>query len=458
MRYPKVVEAGGDARVDACLSEDVVAVLVSGRLSRTELVAAELHLDGCVTCRVLVAQALRPATPAPPVCADVAQIGRFRILREVGAGSMGRVYAALDPELDREVALKILRSNRRDQRDNHRVRITREARAMARLAHPNVITVHEIGAADEQIFIVMELVKGSTLRRWLSDAPRGWRAVTDVLCAAGRGLAAAHAAGIIHRDFKPANVLVGDDRRARVTDFGLAQLAANEATLSARMAEIPSDVLPITLTPSGAIVGTPAYMAPEQLRGDRADERSDLFSFCITFWEALYGERPFAGRDLAELRAAVAAGAVRPPSEGHDVPAALRDTVRRGLQPAPDDRPASMTQLLGAIETAAAIDPRHADWPDYATGPLERGRRAEADACLARSDRALRRPRFRCDALAPAHAARRVRLFDGDADEPARRRAHAHDAAAEPDVRAVPDLRTRGLRGHGAGGGRGRIE
>jgi predicted Ser/Thr protein kinase/tetratricopeptide (TPR) repeat protein len=340
--------------VDSCLSENVVAALVSGRLPRAELAGTELHLDTCAACRELVAHALRAAgSAAAPVRADVLHIGRYRVLREVGAGGMGKVYAAQDPDLGREVALKILRPTGRAERDDHRARLAREARAMARLAHPNVITVYEIGAADDQLFIAMELVKGGTLRRWLRAEPRGWRAVVEVLCAAGRGLAAAHAAGIVHRDFKPDNVLVGDDGRVRVTDFGVARLAAIEATLPAGTAETEPAT---SLTASGAILGTPAYMAPEQLRGEAADERADLFSFCVTFWEALYGERPFAGRNLHELRAALAAGAVRPPPEGRDVPPPLRDALRRGLQPAPGDRPTSMTQLLAAIEAAAALD------------------------------------------------------------------------------------------------------
>jgi eukaryotic-like serine/threonine-protein kinase len=353
--------------VGGCLPEDVVVALVSGRLARGELEIAELHLDGCAACRELVAHALH-ATPLAPVLhaappaparharADAWCIGRYRVLREVGAGNMGRVYAALDPDLGREIALKVLRPTAHDETAGSRARLAREARAMARLAHPNVITVHEIGAAGDQLFIAMELVKGRTLRRWLSEGARGWRAVTDVLCAAGRGLAAAHASGVVHRDFKPDNVLVGDDGRVRVTDFGLAQLAAIEAPLPAETVETGrGSAPPIVLTASGAMVGTPAYMAPEQLRGDAADERSDLFSFCVTFWEALHGERPFAGRDLHELRAALAAGVVRPPPEGRDVPVPLRDAIRRGLHPAPTDRPASVTQLLATIDAAAAL-------------------------------------------------------------------------------------------------------
>src|SRR5262245_52939175 len=174
----------------------------------------------------------------------------------------------------------------------------------------------------------MELVKGVTLGRWLRDAPRGVRAITDVMCAAGRGLAAAHAAGVIHRDFKPDNVLVGDDGRVRVTDFGLAHLSALEANLPASPAVTASGrAAPITLTASGALIGTPAYMAPEQLRGHVADERSDLFSFCVTFWEVLYGERPFAGSDVVDLHAAVSAGRARPPPEGRDVPGALHRAI-----------------------------------------------------------------------------------------------------------------------------------
>jgi len=355
--------------VSACLSENVVAELRAGTLQRDELAAAESHLDACASCRELVAHALRATAPEPPPPTGAPYIGRYRVLREVGAGSMGRVYAAEDPDLDREVALKVLRVAEDDERDPRRARWHREARAMARLAHPNVITVHEIGVADGKPFIAMELVQGSTLGRWLRDAPRGWRAVVDVMCAAGRGLAAAHAAGIVHRDFKPDNVLVGDDGRVRVTDFGLAQLAAASATPAAAASGIaPASALELALTgltASGALVGTPAYMSPEQLRGEVADERSDLFSFCVTFWEALYGERPFTGRDLGELRAAVVAGAVRPPPEGLGVPARLHDAIRSGLHPAPADRPTALSELLATIEAATAPEPPRAHAPRH---------------------------------------------------------------------------------------------
>jgi hypothetical protein len=366
--------------VEACLSENVIAALMAGRLPRVELEAAELHLDGCTACRELVACALcaTALAPAQPARSDVPRIGRYRILREVGAGSMGRVYAAEDPDLGREIALKVLYPTRHAERDTRRARWLREARAMARLAHPNVITVHELGAEDENLFIAMELVRGGTLGRGLRAAPRGWRAATEVMREAGRGLAAAHAAGVVHRDFKPDNVLVGDDGRVRVTDFSLAQLAAIDATLpAATAASPPGSASPIALTATGAIIGTPAYMAPEQLRGEDADERSDLFSFCVTFWEALHGERPFAGRDLDELAAVMAAGAIRPPPGARDVPAPLLDAIRRGLQPMPGDRPASMAALLATIDAAVASRPLHqlrqVQASRRSAGPPERG-------------------------------------------------------------------------------------
>ncbi|MBK6919478.1 MAG: serine/threonine protein kinase [Deltaproteobacteria bacterium] len=222
-------------------------------------------------------------------------IGRYIVVERLGAGGMGIVYAAYDPELDRKVALKLL--FRRDAGDVDRERLVREAKAMAKLAHPNVVHVYDVGEHEGRIFIAMEYVRGSTLRAWARAERRTWREVLAVCLDAGEGLAAAHAAGIIHRDFKPDNVLIGEDGRARVLDFGLAR-SASEPTSPEREAseapEAPSRSQRGTVTRTGAVLGTPGYIAPEQLRGAAPDVRGDQYSFCATVWEALAGALPRA--------------------------------------------------------------------------------------------------------------------------------------------------------------------
>ncbi|HKE18328.1 MAG TPA: protein kinase, partial [Kofleriaceae bacterium] len=389
--------------MSACLSENEVLAVIGGGLAEPELRAVEAHLDSCPSCRSLVACAGRdPSAPggaAAPVATE--RIGRYRILRVVGAGGMGTVYAAQDPELDRVVALKLLDpSLAATDATTLRARLAREAQAMARLAHPNVIAVHDIGSFGDQLFIAMEHVDGGTLRSWLRSAPRDWRAVVEVMTAAGRGLVAAHAAGVVHRDFKPDNVLVGVDGRVRVTDFGLARLQTAAAGTSAAAAadggRIDARGVTTSLSRSGALLGTPAYMPPEQLRGEPADERSDVFSFCATAWEALYGERPFAGRDLAELGAAVCAGQLRPRPDRPAVPDRVHEAIARGLHAEPDRRWPSMSALLAAIEGAVRVDvgsPRRAR--------IAIGLAVAAAAAAAAGVLALRPAR-----LAPAAAAR----------------------------------------------------
>ncbi len=282
-------------------------------------------------------------------------IGRYVVLSRIGAGAMGVVYAAYDPELDRKVALKLLRSDaRRDPLDSGgRTRLLREAQALAKLAHPNVVTVHDVGTKDGRVWIAMEFVEGQTLGAWLSEAPRRWPEIVEVIDRAGRGLAAAHAAGLLHRDLKPDNVMIGVDGRVRVMDFGLARVGAQ----SLRSVELPpvtdrelgSSALSVRMTQTGAMMGTPAYMAPEQMRG-QADARSDQFSLCVTLWEALYGERPFTGETLAELVGAVLRAEVRAPPSERGVPRWLRRVCLRGLATAPESRFASIDALLLAIE------------------------------------------------------------------------------------------------------------
>ncbi|MDC0673594.1 serine/threonine-protein kinase [Nannocystis radixulma] len=277
--------------------------------------------------------------PAP------SRIGRFVVLRVLGAGAMGVVYAAYDAKLDRQLAIKVLNHDYRGTLDRGTSRLEREAQALARLSHPNVVQVYEVGPVEGGIYIAMELVLGRTLREWLADAPRDWRAVLAVFVQVGAGLQAAHTSGVVHRDIKPDNIVVGEDGRARVLDFSLAAPIDRQAELDALGDMRVSSVL---ITQDGGFVGTPAYMSPEQFLGTPTDPRSDQFSYCVTLWEALYGERPFPGATVEQIRAALLRG--RPAGPAHDrVPAAIRRAVERGLQIDPGARHPDFTALLAAL-------------------------------------------------------------------------------------------------------------
>lgn len=287
-------------------------------------------------------------------------VGRYLILDRLGEGGMGVVYAAHDPELDRRVALKLLRPDRAEKETA--LRLQREAQAIARLSHPNVVAVHDAGTFGEQVFVAMELVEGRTVRQWLAAERPSWREIVTVFVAAGRGLSAAHAAGLAHRDFKPDNVLLGRDGRVRVVDFGLARPVEEPAEgLPGEGAPAPSGgVLTAPLTQWGAALGTPSYMAPEQFRGEGADARSDQFSFCVSLYEALYGDRPFPGGHPQEIAEAVARGAVREEPAGSRVPARLRAVLARGLSLDPERRFPSMAELLDLLERDPAA--RRRQW------------------------------------------------------------------------------------------------
>lgn len=343
----------------------MLAAFAEGSLEVEVHGAVELHLADCEECRDILAavaavtrsgvSALASTLAADDADASSGEdlspgthVGRYVIDATIGRGAMGVVYAAHDPDLDRKVALKLLHTGAHSAAHDMRTRLLREAQAMARLSHPNVITVHDVGSFGGQLFVAMEYVAGGTLRSWLA----GGRSVDEILAVfrrAGSGLAAAHAAGLVHRDFKPDNVLVGEDGRVRVTDFGLAR--ADDADGSP-----PDDAvadtrpLTMTLTRTGTLLGTPAYMAPEQLRGAVADARSDLFSFSVALYEALYERRPFAGKTVAELRKAIDAGRILAPPPGTQVPAWVRAALVRGLRAAPAERFASMRDMLDALE------------------------------------------------------------------------------------------------------------
>ncbi|MEX1364976.1 MAG: serine/threonine-protein kinase [Nannocystaceae bacterium] len=272
-------------------------------------------------------------------------VDRYVIIDTLGAGGMGVVYVAYDPELDRRVAIKVLLPSLVGE---GRPRLIREAQAIARISHPNVVAVYDVGELDGSVFVAMELIEGRTLGKWLREQARTIPQILDAFRQAGRGLAAAHAADLIHRDFKPDNALVGDDGRVRVVDFGLARGRGSDDSISPTSGVLSSS-LDEALTEAGAVMGTPAYMAPEQLAGRAATAASDQFSFCVALYEALYGERPFAGDTLASLSVAVYQGDIRSPSSGRSVPSWLRRVLLRGLQTRIEDRYPTMEALLAEL-------------------------------------------------------------------------------------------------------------
>ncbi len=298
-----------------------------------------------------------------------ARIGRYVVIDRVGVGAMGVVYGAYDPELDRKVALKLLKPGQ-GAKETARARLLREAKAMARLSHPNVVAVHDVGVVDNQVFLAMEFLSGGTIKNWLAEETRPWREILAVFTAAGRGLAAAHAAGLVHRDFKPDNVLLDKEGRPRVVDFGIARESGADADgdessvaersgegspaqldAAARLRESSGSNQPfVTLTKTGALIGTPAYMAPEQFMGQRGDEKSDQFSFCVALYEALYGERPFAGDDVLSISVNVTQEQMRPLPRDRGVPAWIRRVIVRGVKLNPAQRWPSISSLIAALD------------------------------------------------------------------------------------------------------------
>ncbi|MEM9459319.1 MAG: serine/threonine-protein kinase [Myxococcota bacterium] len=436
----------------ACPDPEALCAFSQGRLDPEQRAEVEAQLDGCESCCQVVSDLVRiyasqshlssssrgsddpaeheqdytiadqedSAPPPRPRLAPGTRLDRYHVLEPIGSGGMGVVYAAYDADLDRKVALKVLHEyGRQDGRAQRR--LLREAQAMARLSHPNVITVHEVRMVEGRVFISMEFVERGTLTQWLKREQPDQARVLAMFRDIGRGLAAAHAVGLVHRDIKPDNVLIGADERPRVTDFGLARVADDELSASHEGADrsrrttaatIPgsgpgsspgsrsgsrsdsspgsrSDSSPgsssgsgpgsspapgpgpeskpgsqpgtnhalrpsphATLTRTGALVGTPAYMAPEQFRRKTVTAASDQFSFCVALYEALYGQRPFRGRSLPELAACVLSQAIVEPTRDRDVPRWLHRVVLRGLSVRPEDRWPSMDVLVEHLEPA----------------------------------------------------------------------------------------------------------
>jgi tetratricopeptide (TPR) repeat protein/tRNA A-37 threonylcarbamoyl transferase component Bud32 len=340
--------------------------MIEQALDPAEISALEVHFDSCDRCREVVGWALgsKPSGSGSSI-AGVTPIGpgqggdpegllgmtiaeRYRVTSLLGRGGMGTVYLARDTKLDRNVAIKVHRAGASTDR------LQREAIAMAQLAHPNVVNVFEVGTVDTWMYVVMEYVRGATLREWIATAQRRWQDVVDLLLDAGTGLAAAHAAGLVHRDFKPDNVLVGSDGRPRVSDFGLAR-----ADHTAGEPALPSTTLDTPITVEGTVLGTPAYMPPEQLAGDPVDARGDQFAFAVVAWACLYGRRPFDGATLGALQVAIEQHEIQRPGRTA-VPARVGAVLERALAVAPDQRYPDVPALLAALRRAAA--PRTTRW------------------------------------------------------------------------------------------------
>jgi tetratricopeptide (TPR) repeat protein len=317
------------------------------------------HLETCEDCRVVVlalAPTNRQRTPEPPR-ANPGQlqpgqsIGRYVVINRIGQGGMGVVYLAYDPELDRKVALKLIRGTGDDQaaRDLQDL-LLREAQAMARITHPNVIAVHDVGRHQDLVFIAMELIDGETLAVWLARQERKLSEIVSVFVSAGHGLMAAHSAGLVHRDFKPNNVMIDRQGRVRVMDFGLAR--RTQAFSDGQGAQAPLRLPQHHTTASGMLAGTPAYMSPEQLAREATDARTDQFSFCVALYEAACGVRPFVGADDSEdsdaLRATILAQELQPPRR--TVPRWLLAVTERGMKVAPAERWPSLDELVRELD------------------------------------------------------------------------------------------------------------
>jgi hypothetical protein len=334
--------------VGACPPDKIFTRLLEGTLSDAELNGLQAHGDGCPACGRTLSELARTMAPGQGDWLGE----RFQLLEPLGIGGMGVVYTAFDTKLQRKVAVKRLRElATAGSADKRRARFLREAQLLASLSHPNVLTVHDVGGADPELYVVMELVDGWPMSRWISEAaPRpDWRRILDLYLQVGRGLSAAHQLGVVHRDVKPENILVARSGRVLIGDFGLAGLAEAAGETADPAAPAPE------LTQTGAVLGTPAYMAPEQHEGKPADALSDQFSFCVSLYESMHGRRPFPGQTAAEIAAAVRFGA--PPPGGDGVPREVDRVIARGLAATPARRHPSMDALLAALARAGERRP-----------------------------------------------------------------------------------------------------
>lgn len=327
-----------------CPDDETLLAFAEGVASRVGHAETELHLDECAACRMVVAAVAgsseEPATQSPAPTGMYA--GRYRLEHREGAGTMGVVYRAWDPRLARPVAVKVLNAQWA-RRPSARFRLAREARALAQLSDVNVLPIYDVGPYRDGLFIAMEFVDGLTLDAWYETRSRD--EIVSMFIRAGRGLAAAHEADLIHRDFKPTNVLIGADQRPRVADFGLVATAGDKSTTADEVDDLERTA---KLTRVGSLVGTPRYMAPEQLRGEPAVTASDQFAFCVSLYEALYGRPPFVGTTPRSLIASILEGPAAPDARMGD--RRLFALLAKGMQSEPRARHESLRHLVEALE------------------------------------------------------------------------------------------------------------
>jgi hypothetical protein len=334
-----------------CVDDEALFALARGELPQAELGGVEAHLRDCADCRAVLGEASRSLADGMQTSAAApSTIARYEVRALIGAGAAGVVYRAFDPKLQREVAIKVLRSDPTGAPDLA-ARILREAQAMARLSAPNVVAVYDVGIEDGAVYLVMEHVQGSTLAHWLRAEARSVEAILAVFADAGRGLLSAHEKGLVHRDFKPENVLVAADGRARVTDFGLArEVEPTPAQLD------PAAVVQL-YAPTRGLVGTPAYLAPELFDGAPASAQSDQFAFCVALFDALFERHPFRAGEAITLEQLIEA------ARAHELaaPASTRgargrrvaSVLARGLSPDPARRFGDMGELLRELAGTA---------------------------------------------------------------------------------------------------------
>jgi serine/threonine-protein kinase len=361
-----------------CPGEETIYEFAEGRLAADALARVEAHASSCESCRSLLAVVVgsgsvaanqtaatevlgpapmsgesrtepvgrlrQPRPQAGPTLSAGIAVDRYTILGLIGRGGMGEVYAAHDPSLDRKVALKLMRPEAAARDERGEERLLREAQAIASLSHPNVVVVYDVGTFAGRVYIAMEHVDGITLAEWLAAEARSWKDIVHAFLQAARGLSAAHRAGIVHRDFKPQNVMMAADGTARVMDFGLARRIHDVA--DERRARLsPTTSTPFALTRTGRQAGTPIYMAPEQFADGDVDARTDQFSYCVALFWALYGQHPFgAGGQLTP-------GAFAPPNAPRKgvAPSWIRSVLVRGLATDPTARWPSIDDLAKAL-------------------------------------------------------------------------------------------------------------